>query len=319
MIITRCPGCETLFRVTREQLQMRDGRVRCGQCGHVFNALHTLLEPSTIPAEAALPGYGEGHDQASEGGPAATAGDAARQARDAMAAERARAASLVEVLPIKRVPQVRGAGPRRPKDSARRADAQVIDAEPIREAAQSDAFPDEPAAVDDEALEELNRQRARRTAVLWSIGVALLALLLLVQSVYVFRAELATRVPGVRPHLERLCAALDCTVPLPHRPDLVSIEASELRPDPRQAGRLVLTATVRNRAGFVQDFPHLELTLTDMRDEAVARRVFEPAQYLPAAASAQQGFAASSEVAVHLVLELTGLEATGYRVYLFYP
>lgn len=319
MIITRCPGCETLFRVTREQLQMRDGRVRCGQCGHVFNALHTLLEPSTMPAEAALPGYGTGNDRASEGDAASTAGDAARQARDAMGAERARTASLIEVLPIKRVPQVRGAGPRREDDSAHRADAQVIDAEPIREPAQSDAFPEEPLTVDDEALEELNRQRARRTAVLWSIGVALLALLLLGQSIYVFRAELATRMPGVRPQLERLCAALDCTVPLPHRPDLVSIEASELRPDPRQAGRLVLTATVRNRAAFVQGYPHLELTLTDVRDEALARKVFEPAQYLAAAAAAQEGFQASSEVAVHLVLEPTGLEATGYRVYLFYP
>ena len=34
---TRCPGCKTIFRVTPEQLALRDGQVRCGHCRHVFD------------------------------------------------------------------------------------------------------------------------------------------------------------------------------------------------------------------------------------------------------------------------------------------
>ena len=44
MMRTRCPGCQTVFRVTPEQLKARAGKVRCGQCQTVFNALDSLLE-----------------------------------------------------------------------------------------------------------------------------------------------------------------------------------------------------------------------------------------------------------------------------------
>ena len=43
-MLTRCPTCETHFRVTAEQLKARSGRVRCGECQQVFNALDTLIE-----------------------------------------------------------------------------------------------------------------------------------------------------------------------------------------------------------------------------------------------------------------------------------
>ncbi len=41
---TRCPSCSSTFRVTATLLQMADGEVRCGSCGAVFNALHTLID-----------------------------------------------------------------------------------------------------------------------------------------------------------------------------------------------------------------------------------------------------------------------------------
>lgn len=44
MILARCPECSTTFRVRPEQLRARQGRVRCGQCKHAFNALETLVE-----------------------------------------------------------------------------------------------------------------------------------------------------------------------------------------------------------------------------------------------------------------------------------
>lgn len=35
---TECPHCHTLFRITEAQLDMADGRVRCGYCKRVFDA-----------------------------------------------------------------------------------------------------------------------------------------------------------------------------------------------------------------------------------------------------------------------------------------
>lgn len=43
-LITRCTQCHTSFRVHDHQLAVRQGRVRCGACGHVFDAYSTLTE-----------------------------------------------------------------------------------------------------------------------------------------------------------------------------------------------------------------------------------------------------------------------------------
>jgi predicted Zn finger-like uncharacterized protein len=52
-MITRCPSCSTPFRVTPEQLQAHDGKVRCGQCRTVFDGLRALVAvPGPAPAGA---------------------------------------------------------------------------------------------------------------------------------------------------------------------------------------------------------------------------------------------------------------------------
>ena len=67
--------------------------------------------------------------------------------------------------------------------------------------------------------------------------------------------------------------------------------------------------------------PALELTLTDERDETVARRVLLPADYLGAAAAEQaaRGIGAGAEVALRVLIDTSGLRAIGYRMYLFFP
>lgn len=53
---TQCPNCQTRFRVTEEQLGIAKGKVRCGNCMKVFNAIeHQVIpgggeKPRTPPA-----------------------------------------------------------------------------------------------------------------------------------------------------------------------------------------------------------------------------------------------------------------------------
>ena len=49
---TQCPQCETRFRVTDEQLSIAGGKVRCGNCMHVFNAVAHKVLPETGSAPA---------------------------------------------------------------------------------------------------------------------------------------------------------------------------------------------------------------------------------------------------------------------------
>ncbi|HKI74945.1 MAG TPA: MJ0042-type zinc finger domain-containing protein, partial [Pseudomonadales bacterium] len=43
-LVTRCPYCDTSFRVTEEQLSVARGSVRCGACLSVFTATQYLVE-----------------------------------------------------------------------------------------------------------------------------------------------------------------------------------------------------------------------------------------------------------------------------------
>lgn len=41
-LATRCPNCQSMFRVVSDQLKLRGGLVRCGSCRHVFDAISSL-------------------------------------------------------------------------------------------------------------------------------------------------------------------------------------------------------------------------------------------------------------------------------------
>jgi predicted Zn finger-like uncharacterized protein len=46
-LATRCPHCNTLFKVTSGQLQLHEGKVRCGQCQAVFSGIEHLTSADT--------------------------------------------------------------------------------------------------------------------------------------------------------------------------------------------------------------------------------------------------------------------------------
>lgn len=50
-----CPGCETRFRVTDDQLAVANGRVRCGACLTVFDCSDLVARPEPGEAPAIVP------------------------------------------------------------------------------------------------------------------------------------------------------------------------------------------------------------------------------------------------------------------------
>jgi predicted Zn finger-like uncharacterized protein len=50
---TRCPACQTAFRVTAAQLRAMGGQVRCGRCEQVFDAFSSLLPGDSARGGAA--------------------------------------------------------------------------------------------------------------------------------------------------------------------------------------------------------------------------------------------------------------------------
>lgn len=63
-LATRCPHCNTIFKVVQDQLKVSEGWVRCGRCNEVFNALEGLFDmereppPQRSPGQPAAPSAG---------------------------------------------------------------------------------------------------------------------------------------------------------------------------------------------------------------------------------------------------------------------
>ncbi|MDP5239144.1 DUF3426 domain-containing protein [Uliginosibacterium sp. 31-16] len=153
----------------------------------------------------------------------------------------------------------------------------------------------------------------------WALGVSGVLLLALLQLAYIFRVELAREVPTLRPDIERACSWLGCRVPYPQDAEQISLEGHSFNPEGGADGKFRLVVTLLNKADHPQAWPHLELTVTDRFDIAVARRVLTPAEWLPAPNATDPAFAAHSEITANLPLSINDVQAAGYRLYVFYP
>jgi predicted Zn finger-like uncharacterized protein len=162
----------------------------------------------------------------------------------------------------------------------------------------------------------------KRFSVMWALLAFLAFTALLTQVAYRYRTEIGVLAPEARPYLAAACEMAGCELRLPRRPELMSIESSELQADGLREAVIVLNAVLRNRAPFLQEYPALELTLTDPTDQAVVRRVLYPVDYLGERRASQvvpQGVPPGAEVIVRVPLDTRLVTATGYRLYLFFP
>mgnify|MGYP001249907401 FL=1 len=154
---------------------------------------------------------------------------------------------------------------------------------------------------------------------LWTILVLVLSMLLAGQALYAFRADIVVLVPQTLNYYTRACEALGCVSGLPKLSSQLHIEESDLKTiDPSHPNEMQLLLSVRNRAQIELAYPAFELTLTNSLEQALARRVFLPADYLPSSVE-PGGLKAGTELPIQLYLDTGAVRAAGYRLYLFYP
>lgn len=320
---TRCPHCQTRFRVTTEQLKLRQGQVRCGACHAVFDALDSLSDESlagvvpppepqaTVPCPESQPLPDGSVSLPPVAVPVAAAAVIPVAAIEAAANETSEPEAEGASAPAdESEPELEP----EPEPEPEIVPEPAVDTEPAPEPVQDATIPDEPAPAEEAWQPVPVVKPVRRWP--WAIGSATLLLAGLAQLAYLYRVELAVVAPATRPVLVAGCELLGCDLPRPRKTELIDFETSDLAP---QGTGLLLTATLRNRAPFEQDYPHLELTLTDTQDAPLVRKVITPAEYLPAGQAPDAGFAARGTADIKLALATDNVPAVGYRLYFFYP
>lgn len=125
------------------------------------------------------------------------------------------------------------------------------------------------------------RTPVRRRSGPWWVGSAVLALTLGVQIVLAERHQLA-RDPAWRPWLERGCDLLGCALPAWRDASSLRLLARDVRPHPSVDDALIITASFRNDAPWPQAWPELQIALSDLDGQPIARRRFTVAEYLGA-------------------------------------
>ena len=192
-----------------------------------------------------------------------------------------------------------------------------IQAEPSGKRAGDDAT----NAYGDRTPDATDGSPRRAKAVVYAVAIVLLLSLIAAQATFHFRDAIAAHWPAARPALERSCEVAGCAI----RPlrdgamSYLSIEASDLQADPAHRGLLILTATLRSRAGWSVAYPHLELTLTDAQDRVVVRRALGPTDYAGGTADLLRGIGPNGEVALKVFIDASATAQAGYRLYMFYP
>jgi predicted Zn finger-like uncharacterized protein len=317
-VYTRCPGCATIFRVSVEQLALRDGQVRCGQCRAVFDANNHRLafdprrDADVEPGAAAQPDVATGDDDAE---PAVAEPGAGKSVSGEPQAAETEAFEQEVAEPEIAEPE-----------DAKPEDAEPEDAKP--EPAEPDVVQPEAGVAKVEATELLRGQRfewrprkslRERPKTLYGALIALLVAGIAAQALLEYRNALAAHAAFTRPMLAAACAVANCTVGPLHDAGALSIDASDLQADPAHRGLLKLTATIRNRASHPIAWPYLELTLTDASDNVVARRALAPTEYAGAAADPARGIPGNGEDLLTLFIDASQTSQAGYRLYLFYP
>jgi predicted Zn finger-like uncharacterized protein len=289
MLITTCTHCLARFRVTPQQLNARQGQVRCGRCRKVFSGFEALERyPDDDTGSRLL---------------------AAREAELKIHKPVEESESIPLEDPPETAPAPAVAAPTPPAREASPRPPEIAPkpAEPRKTQVSTPYLATEPAPP------------RRRLARAWSLGVVLLAFVFAAEIAYAARGALAQRYPVLRPAMESICGAFGCAIPWPNNDALLKLEDSELLEVPGKTNQIALGARIRNLAPAAQEYPYLELTLTDLTGQAAARRVLRPSEYMGRPVAAGEVLAAGAEIAIQLRLETRSLRATGYELLLFYP
>jgi len=351
-LATRCPKCQTTFKVVADQLKLRRGLVRCGVCRQVFSGQEHLTDGP--PVRVVLPVAPLGPVAPMTTAPVIAESTAPESTVLESAASHTTRPDVEQARPAWRIPA--GESDLRTsrndaaatRDPLEPAEAPAASASPVAvagkvgaeedwgltlattldrtdeteprlfAAAQDGKKEDEQDAVDFFATHRKARGFASRGVVVATLASFVLMIVLAVQLTIGARDWIAARFAPANTVLTAALAPLGLQVLPPRELRALTIESFELQ-STGVDGLLALNALLRNAAGHRVRWPAMELSLNDATGKLVVRRVLMPGEYLAPETSERNGIAPRAEQSVRTGLRAQDLAVTAYSVKLFYP
>ena len=290
-----CPSCRTLYELTADYLRAAGGQVRCSQCQTRFDARCAVFDD---------PGQAQAYEYPQQEALMAEIDDLVGRALGQDVASAEVPDSPVEAATAADSPAQMAASPCAAADCyAQPGPGEFVTGKPQPETVQD--LPPLLLMPDDE-------RPVSRTA--WGAIAASLLLTLgfMVQYAYADRYHLA-QIAGLRPALDMFCGVLHCDLPLRRDPAQVEMTLREVRNHPSVNDALLLRAAFVNRADFVQAYPVLQVSFSDVSGTPVAVRRFEPDEYLPDSSVSDRGMLPGEEALVMLEVVDPGTRAVSFQ------
>jgi predicted Zn finger-like uncharacterized protein len=325
-LITRCPACTTIFKVVPDQLRVSEGWVRCGQCDEVFDAnahLQTVLptevaeqvpispqEPALAPEQTAevVDEYDWEWLDSHSG---VIADDAVvdpdlidTPAPDPVSPEGEPELIVAQAFiePVLAAPPAAEVGVDVPQSPPEESPVDLV--EP-------------PAFMRGTDSNQASSGQRRVQGGLWLVCACLLAALFPLQWVMQERDRISASAPSLQPILEWVCVAAGCKISPMQSIDAVVIESSAF--SKLQADAYLLSFSLKSTALVNIAAPSLELTLTDLQDQPLVRRVFSPDELGRSNRLLMPGVEWTGAKTIVIGPSPVVSRIAGYRLLAFYP
>lgn len=332
-LITQCPACATLFKVVPDQLRMSDGWVRCGQCDEVFDAnenIRTDVAVTDVPPKAPA-------SQALET-PEVEAVDIACDVEEVTPAPDETPDTPEAADGLQPLDEQAQADPFLSKSAKELSDfSAAVSAASLQDELRNDVdtgdgtterrymqmFAPQAEAQEDPRLSFMKPVRPpsiwTRSSVRFALAVCciLLVALAALQVVVHERNRLAVQYPQLRDELVSLCAMLGLEVEPLQQIESVVIDSSAFSKVRNDVYKL--SFTLRNTSGIALATPSMELTLTDMQDQVLMRRVLNPSDFAAVPAVMNAGVEVSAAMPLSVRAPVPVERVSGYRLLAFYP
>lgn len=324
--VSRCPNCDTSFKVTDAQLAAAAGAVRCGACLQIFVASDYFVDapvddlPSRIDEEDPI----EAEDVPIEE-PTADQLEHQVEAQDSLedtdlptGTEGGSSPSEEsEEVPLSEFDPAPVFEPTSFAEQTSIAEPASILAptsgeDSISGAEISAGLEGIASSAPDELVGEFvptsNRQTGR-----WLAGSIVLSLVLGLQYCW-FNKDVLAVDTRFRPYFLYLCNVTNCELPDFLDAETLSTTDLVIRTHPSINNGLVVDAILRNEAAYRQRFPSLKLRFADLNGNTLAQRTFSPDLYLAGELAGMQYIPAVTEVRLSLDIVDPGPKAVSYSM-----
>lgn len=145
----------------------------------------------------------------------------------------------------------------------------------------------------------------------WIVACLLLLLGLLAQLGWALRDTLIAD-GTIGPLLQQTCTAFHCRLPPVRDVSKLHLLARDVQTHPTVAGALMISATLRNDAGFTQPWPVVTIRLSDANGKVIAMRRLNPYEYLDDIEAMRRGLVPGASTALVFEVEDPGHQAVAF-------